>query len=30
MTALQKNGIAEPEQQEFLALFTQYKADIVE
>jgi hemoglobin len=30
MTALQKKGIAKPEQQEFLALFTQYKADIVE
>ena len=28
--ALRKNGVAEPEQKEFLALFTQYKDDIVE
>ena len=30
VAALKKNGIAEPEQKEFLALFTQYKNDIVE
>lgn len=28
--ALQKHGIAEPEQREFLRLFTQYKGEIVE
>ncbi|MCC6389936.1 MAG: group 1 truncated hemoglobin [Bryobacterales bacterium] len=28
--ALQKHGIAEPEKREFLALFTQYKGEIVE
>ena len=28
--ALKKNGVPEPEQQEFLALFNRYKQDIVE
>lgn len=28
--ALKKNGIGEPEEKEFLALFTQYQDDIVE
>lgn len=30
VAALRKNGVSEPEQEEFLALFTRYKGEIVE